>query len=55
MARLVCCKKYCFRDELRRIPEEELFARRWQALCEKIPILTFDEKFSLYKGLKLIW
>jgi PIN domain nuclease of toxin-antitoxin system len=26
-----------------------------QALCEKIPILTSDEKFSLYKGLKLIW
>jgi PIN domain nuclease of toxin-antitoxin system len=26
-----------------------------QALAEKIPILTSDEKFSLYKGLKLIW
>ncbi|MGA7559686.1 MAG: type II toxin-antitoxin system VapC family toxin [Terriglobales bacterium] len=26
-----------------------------QALCEKIPILTSDEKFSLYKGLRLIW
>jgi PIN domain nuclease of toxin-antitoxin system len=26
-----------------------------QALSEKIPILTSDEKFSLYKGLKLIW
>ncbi len=26
-----------------------------QALCEKISILTSDEKFSLYKGLKLIW
>lgn len=26
-----------------------------QALSEKIPILSFDEKFSLYNGLKLIW
>ena len=26
-----------------------------QALSEKIPILTSDEKFRLYKGLKLIW
>jgi PIN domain nuclease of toxin-antitoxin system len=26
-----------------------------QALSERIPILTCDEKFSLYKGLKLIW
>jgi PIN domain nuclease of toxin-antitoxin system len=26
-----------------------------QALCEKIPILTSDGKFSLYKGLRLIW
>ncbi|HEY4841281.1 MAG TPA: type II toxin-antitoxin system VapC family toxin [Terriglobales bacterium] len=26
-----------------------------QALAEKIPIVTSDEKFSLYKGLKLIW
>jgi len=26
-----------------------------QALSEKIPILTFDEKFRLYKGLTLIW
>jgi PIN domain nuclease of toxin-antitoxin system len=26
-----------------------------QALSEKIPIVTCDEKFSLYKGLKLIW
>jgi PIN domain nuclease of toxin-antitoxin system len=26
-----------------------------QALSEKIPILTSDEKFSLYKGLKIIW
>ncbi len=26
-----------------------------QALYEKIPILTSDEKFSLYKGLRLIW
>jgi PIN domain nuclease of toxin-antitoxin system len=26
-----------------------------QALCEHIPIVTSDEKFSLYKGLKLIW
>ena len=26
-----------------------------QALSEKIPILTSDEKFSLYKGLRLIW
>ena len=26
-----------------------------QALSEKIPILTSDEKFSLYRGLKIIW
>lgn len=26
-----------------------------QALLEKIPIVTSDEKFSLYKGLKVIW
>ena len=26
-----------------------------QALSEKIPIVTCDEKFSLYRGLKLIW
>ena len=26
-----------------------------QALCEKIPIVTPDEKFSLYKGLQLVW
>lgn len=26
-----------------------------QALSEKIPVVTLDEKFSLYKGLKIIW
>ncbi len=26
-----------------------------QAIFEKIPVVTSDEKFSLYKGLKLIW
>jgi PIN domain nuclease of toxin-antitoxin system len=26
-----------------------------QALVEKIPVATPDEKFSLYKGLKIIW
>jgi PIN domain nuclease of toxin-antitoxin system len=26
-----------------------------QALVEKIPIATPDEKFSLYQGLKIIW
>ncbi len=26
-----------------------------QALAEKIPVVTPDEKFSLYKGLRLIW
>jgi PIN domain nuclease of toxin-antitoxin system len=26
-----------------------------QALSERIPIVTSDEKFNLYKGLKLIW
>jgi PIN domain nuclease of toxin-antitoxin system len=26
-----------------------------QALSEKIPIVTSDEKFNLYKGLKIIW
>jgi PIN domain nuclease of toxin-antitoxin system len=26
-----------------------------QALCEEIPIVTCDDKFSLYKGLRIIW
>ena len=26
-----------------------------QALCEEIAIITSDEKFRLYKGLRLIW
>jgi PIN domain nuclease of toxin-antitoxin system len=26
-----------------------------QALCERIPVVTCDEKFSLYKELKVIW
>ena len=26
-----------------------------QALAEKIPVITSDQKFSLYKGLKVIW
>lgn len=26
-----------------------------QALCEKIPVVTCDEKFGLYKDLKVIW
>jgi PIN domain nuclease of toxin-antitoxin system len=26
-----------------------------QALCEKTPVVTPDEKFRLYKGLKIIW
>ena len=26
-----------------------------QALAEKIPVVTSDEKFNLYKGLKIIW
>jgi PIN domain nuclease of toxin-antitoxin system len=26
-----------------------------QALAEKIPVVTSDEKFSFYKGLKIIW
>ena len=26
-----------------------------QALAEKIPVMTSDEKFRLYKGLKLVW
>jgi PIN domain nuclease of toxin-antitoxin system len=26
-----------------------------QALFEKIPVVTSDEKFSLYKGLKIVW
>lgn len=26
-----------------------------QALCEKIPVATPDEKFQLYEGLKTIW
>src|SRR5579862_7185412 len=26
-----------------------------QSIAEKIPIITSDEKFSLYKGVKLIW
>ncbi len=26
-----------------------------QALCEKTPVVTPDEKFRLYRGLKIIW
>ena len=26
-----------------------------QALSEKVPVVTCDEKFTLYKGLKLVW
>ena len=26
-----------------------------QALCEEIPVVTPDEKFRLYSGLKIIW
>lgn len=26
-----------------------------QALCEEIPIVTCDDKFSRYKGLEIIW
>ena len=26
-----------------------------QALCEKIPVVTCDEKFGLYKDLKVLW
>ena len=26
-----------------------------QALSENIPVVTSDEKFSLYKGLKIVW
>jgi PIN domain nuclease of toxin-antitoxin system len=26
-----------------------------QALCEKIPVATPDEKFELYEGLKVLW
>jgi PIN domain nuclease of toxin-antitoxin system len=26
-----------------------------QAVCEKIAVITCDEKFSLYKGLKVLW
>ena len=26
-----------------------------QALCEEIPVMTCDEKFSLYNGLKVLW
>jgi PIN domain nuclease of toxin-antitoxin system len=26
-----------------------------QALCENIPVVTSDEKFSLYKGLRIVW
>ncbi len=26
-----------------------------QALCEKIPVVTPDEKFRLYSGIKIIW
>jgi PIN domain nuclease of toxin-antitoxin system len=26
-----------------------------QALCEEIPIVTSDEKFGLYAGLRIIW
>ena len=26
-----------------------------QALCEKIPVVTPDQKFSSYEGVKIIW
>lgn len=26
-----------------------------QALCEKIPVVTPDQKFGLYEGLKIVW
>jgi PIN domain nuclease of toxin-antitoxin system len=26
-----------------------------QALSEKIPVVTSDQKFGLYKGLRVIW
>ncbi|HET7105888.1 MAG TPA: type II toxin-antitoxin system VapC family toxin [Candidatus Acidoferrum sp.] len=26
-----------------------------QAMCEEIPVMTCDEKFSLYKGLRVLW
>jgi PIN domain nuclease of toxin-antitoxin system len=26
-----------------------------QALCEKIPVVSSDQKFGLYQGLKLFW
>jgi len=26
-----------------------------QALCEQIPVVTPDQKFSLYKGLSILW
>src|SRR5437899_3721165 len=26
-----------------------------QALCEKIAVVTSDEKFGLYKGLRIVW
>jgi PIN domain nuclease of toxin-antitoxin system len=26
-----------------------------QALCEKIPVVTSDEKFNLYEGLRILW
>jgi PIN domain nuclease of toxin-antitoxin system len=26
-----------------------------QALSERIPVITPDEKFKLYRGLKLVW
>ena len=26
-----------------------------QALCEKIPVVTPDQKFDLYEGVKIVW
>lgn len=26
-----------------------------QALCEEIPVMTCDEKFSLYNGIRVVW
>jgi PIN domain nuclease of toxin-antitoxin system len=26
-----------------------------QALCEGIPVITLDEKFGLYEGIKVVW
>jgi hypothetical protein len=45
------CRKNTLQWKWRR-PKPEVIA---PAVCEKIPVVTCDEKFGLYKELKIFW